>query len=277
MRYKEFNGMNISQLGLGCSRLGSVAGATTKESELLISEALDLGITFFDTASSYGQGDSEKILGRKIRNIDNIFLVTKIGKRVPLKAKLLQPFKGAIRQLSRSSLSTQKRIKHARKGTLPVCFELPYLTQELDKSRKRLGMDCIPLVMLHSPSLEDLIKGDAVGFLEQSKSAGALRAVGVSVDDIHTANQALKDSRIEVIQVPFIEGDVEFVHWAKKAKKIGKFVVAREIFTGIQSALDKPEHIKRNLNRVLEFNPIDTSLIGTTNKDHLSEIIKLSS
>lgn len=276
--YTDFNGFRISALGLGCSRLGSIMGATQKEANDLVDKALDFGITFFDTASSYGQGDSERILGRILKQNDEICLVTKVGKQVPLKAKLLRPVKGVVRNIARLSSQAGGVIKQSRPGSLPGCFDTFFLERELINSRRRLSIDCIPMVMLHSPSALVIQRGDAVGVLDAAREKGMLRVVGVAVDSLDAAESTLLDARIKAVQVPFHEGDSAMADWAIKAKNSGKLVIAREILSGIHSLkeLNAHDHINANLKRALSSNGVGASLVGTTNLAHLSEILMMA-
>jgi len=251
-------------------------GASKREAEEVIAQAVDLGVTFFDTASSYGQGDSERILGRIVGANDKVCITTKIGKLVPLRARVLQPVKGIVRMLARYSNKAGTSVKQSRGGTLPVCFETSFLERELDSSRRRLGLSCIPMVMLHSPSAAVLLRGDAVDFLEKARGRGTLQVVGVAVDDIEAAEATLRDTRITAVQVPFYENDEVMAEWAVRAKDAGKLVVAREIFHGIQSVPDASSHIRRNLQRVFSSEGVSVSLVGTTKPEHLSEIMAIA-
>lgn len=274
----DFNGYKISAMGFGCARFGSMSGSSGEEAKNLVTMALDNGITFFDTASSYGQGDSERILGQIIGKNENIFIATKIGKRVPFKAKLLQPIKNIIRKYGRMSGNAANIIKQSRPGKLPVCFDIPFLEKELMKSRLRLSIDCIPMVMLHSPPTSVLIKGDAVSFLDNSRKKGLLNTIGVAVDDLDAAEATLKDDRIQAVQVPFLENDLAMEDWAVRAKMAGKLVIAREIFSEIKGLNEKnaKEHIRRNIHRVLSNQSVGVSLLGTTKPKHLLEVIELA-
>lgn len=253
-------------------------GSSIEEAENLINNAIDHGITLFDTASSYGQGDSERILGHLVGHNDKICLITKVGKKVPFKAKVLKPVKGLVRKLARRSGKAGSIIKKSRAGTLPVCFDASFLERELDKSRRRLDLDCIPVVMLHSPSASVLLEGDAIGVLEKAKDRGSLRILGAAIDDLDAAEATLKDPRITFVQVPFCENDVAMADWAVRARKAGKIVVAREIFYGIQevSVPNKNDHIRRNLRRVFNSEGVGVSLVGTTKTKHLSEILEIA-
>ncbi len=64
MQYRQFGSTDLqpSAIGLGAAPLSS--RTSHKESIQVLNEAFDLGITFYDTATSYGQGESEKIIGK---------------------------------------------------------------------------------------------------------------------------------------------------------------------------------------------------------------------
>lgn len=76
------NGLQVSELGLGCMGLSFGYGPATNEAEaiLLIQKAYEMGITFFDTAEAYGQGANEKVLGKAVKQFrNNVVIATKFG------------------------------------------------------------------------------------------------------------------------------------------------------------------------------------------------------
>jgi aryl-alcohol dehydrogenase-like predicted oxidoreductase len=84
-----WNGTTIPRLGMGCWAIGGpfYAGdvplgwgeVDDRESVAAIHRAVDLGIRFFDTASNYGAGHSEEVLGQALAGHDDIFIATKFG------------------------------------------------------------------------------------------------------------------------------------------------------------------------------------------------------
>jgi aryl-alcohol dehydrogenase-like predicted oxidoreductase len=77
-------GLEVSEQGLGCMGMSAWYGPTDEEESIAtIRRALDLGITFLDTADIYGQGANEELVGRAIAGRrDEVVLATKFGNRV---------------------------------------------------------------------------------------------------------------------------------------------------------------------------------------------------
>src|SRR6266436_7155302 len=87
----------VSVLGLGCARLGSLTEPRSRRESLsLIAAAVNAGITLFDTADIYAQGESERILGEALKSID-AYIVTKAGQRFPFAKRVLLPLRGAAK------------------------------------------------------------------------------------------------------------------------------------------------------------------------------------
>ena len=94
MRQVEFKplGRSVSQIGFGCARLDGRAGL--RQATRLLETALDLGITYFDVAASYGM--AEEAVGQVLGNVPDIVIATKVGpprppyneKKMRLKANL---------------------------------------------------------------------------------------------------------------------------------------------------------------------------------------------
>lgn len=91
--------LTISQLGFGCARL--FAGPERRHSERLIERAYEIGIRHFDTAPSYGHGQSEAILGEVFSGSADVTIMTKVGVPRPM---------GAPRILSILQRQTTRRV-----------------------------------------------------------------------------------------------------------------------------------------------------------------------
>ncbi len=277
-RYPQFDDPSFFKMGLGCARIGSMTGPSPAEAEALLRRARELGVTVFDTARSYGQGDSERVLGRVMKGDPDAFIITKLGKIVPLKARVLRPVKSLVRSFGKRSNRVSGAVTRARGGLLPVSFERRVLQSQLDHSRRALGRDTLDAVMLHSVSAAVLQRGDAMDFLEAAQKGGAINILGVSVDDIAAAQASLEDPRITLIQAPLYVGDEEMRTWCRKAKQRGKIVVAREVFRRVEGS--PPDMSAPAMRAVIDRNMADDAvgvcLVGTTKTRHLDELVALA-
>ena len=268
----------IAAVGLGCARIGSIRGLGPKEAQALIDLAYERGVRLFDTANSYGQGDSEKIVGISLAGRQDVVIVTKLGKQVPRKARILKPVKTIMRGLVKLSSQTDRAVRKARGGVFPVCFDEPLLQHQLDQSRRRLRRDCLPVVMLHSATEQVLKAGNAIGFLEKAREAGALEQIGVSVDGLAAAEACLADSRIQMIQAPIAYGDEAMQNWSARAAASGRHVVAREVFRYADgsSPARTQNVIARLLQQAIGTPGVSTCLVGTINSIHLDQLLNVA-
>ncbi|MEY9107438.1 hypothetical protein ABH999_003634 [Bradyrhizobium yuanmingense] len=92
----------IARIGLGCSRLGSIGAQDSTPPEKLLQTAAEAGITFYDTADIYAQGDSERHIGKFLRSSSgNLVICTKVGQYFPWYFKPAFLVKGLIKALLR--------------------------------------------------------------------------------------------------------------------------------------------------------------------------------
>src|SRR5690348_14925975 len=94
MRYRPLGrtGLTTSELGFGCARLGGVfQGSSSTELVRLLRRANDEGITLYDTADMYTQGESEVLIGRAFRHRrHDVVIATKFGYRMPRQRELIR-------------------------------------------------------------------------------------------------------------------------------------------------------------------------------------------
>ena len=101
------NGLEVSELGLGCMGLTFGYGPATDEKEAinLIQKAYDSGITFFDSAEAYSQGGNEILLGKAVHSFrDKVVIATKFGFKEGDSTKGLDSRPERIRQVAEASL-----------------------------------------------------------------------------------------------------------------------------------------------------------------------------
>ena len=170
------SGIEVSAVGMGCWAIGGVwtfdgasAGWSTvddRESDRAIREALDLGVTFFDTAAAYGCGHSEQILGTTLAgHRDRAVVATKFGHRINPETK------------NATTYGTSERESDV----------VPHMRRDLETSLSNLGTDYIDLYQLHVGALEIDRALRVRDELEQFVAEGKIRAYGWSTDSTDAA------------------------------------------------------------------------------------------
>lgn len=160
------SGLNASVVGLGTWVLGggSVWGQDPDDQESIrtIHAALDAGVNLIDTAPAYGWGRSEEIVGKAIKGRrDKVILATKCGLWTDDdRGSFFIEFDGRIMRRS------------LRPDTITI---------EIERSLKRLGVDCIDLYQTHWPSCppDATPIADTMACLLKLRDAGKIRAIGV--------------------------------------------------------------------------------------------------
>ncbi|AYG62335.1 aldo/keto reductase [Rhizobium jaguaris] len=160
-----WNGTTIPRLGMGCWAIGgpyhsgntalSWGTVNDQESRKAIERALDLGIRFFDTASSYGAGHSEEILGTALKNRSDVVIATKFGNM----------FDPSTKQALGSSATPA------------------FIRDSTEQSLRRLQRDSIDLLQFHingHPIDEAIAVFDT---LDELRHGGKIAAYGWSTDD----------------------------------------------------------------------------------------------
>lgn len=243
-------GVRPSRLGLGCGRLGSFNNlASPAEQRATLDAAFDAGVTLFDTADVYGQGDSERIIGRTFRTRrDRVFVVTKLGKRFALRMRLLRPLKPILARLLRAR--RRGSLVATRRGdNIGADFSPGRFAGALAASLRRLRFDRVDAVLLHSPSAA-AIRADGVAEALQALVAnGRARMFGVSVDDRAALEAALALPGLGMVQVPL---DVAEAAGAPAllaaARARGVIVVLREVIR-LQPGLAPPAAARAAIER----------------------------
>jgi aryl-alcohol dehydrogenase-like predicted oxidoreductase len=211
MKYNSFGatGMKVSEIGFGGSRIGGVfAGKGSSEEALgVLRKALDSGITFYDTADIYAQGESESLIGTAFRGRrDQVVIATKGGFRLPARRNLIKRIKPLVRPLVRALGIKRASLPSGMSGTLSQDFTPAYLTQALEASLRRLRTDYVDLYQLHSPGapfMQSDAFGEALETLGKLKAQGKLRFYGIATEIPEEASHCLATPGISSLQIGF--------------------------------------------------------------------------
>lgn len=196
--------LQVSEIGFGCSSLGTVLGHDADQDGLrALDYAVDRGINFFDTADAYSLGNSERLLGRALRlKRDTVIIATKGGSRfTPGWRFALQsiPFLAPLRRPLRPFKRFFNLLRHSQKQ---YDYSDQQLRTAIEASLTHLQTDYIDLYQLYNPTRPVLEAGDFIATLESLKSQGKIRYYGVSCRTHEDALLCLKYPGISSVQLP---------------------------------------------------------------------------
>lgn len=174
------SGMRASVLGFGCS---AVLGRVGRRASLAaLGAAYDAGITFFDTARSYGYGESEALLGEFLRGRrDAVVISTKFG-ILPTRASLLKrSLKPLARKLLQLAPGARKAMQHQLAAQFSSGhFSVAALHESLETSLRALRTDYVDLLFLHEPPVSVLQQDDLFAALQHLVASGKVRRFGIA-------------------------------------------------------------------------------------------------
>ena len=192
MKRRRIGDTEVTEIGLGCMNLNHAYGSPPDEAtaSALLRRAVDLGVSYFDTAALYGFGRNEELLGA-----------------------VLAPFRGRIFLASKCGMTgvNGKRVIDGRPATLKATCA---------QSLRRLRTDAIDLYYLHRWDKQVPIE-DSVGALADLVAAGQVRYIGLSEVSKATLLRAHAVHPISAVQS-------EFSLWSRNAE-LGVLQATREI------------------------------------------------
>ena len=163
-------------LGLGTNAVGGYnlfPGLDDGAGRKLVDAAIANRINLLDTAYVYGLGHSEQLVGQVVKD--------------HRREELVIATKGA------HDFSTGREV---------IRNDPDFITQQVDQSLKRLGVDYIDIYYLHFPD-HDTPKAEAVGALQRLREAGKIRAIGISNFNLDQIKEANADGYVDVVEDEF--------------------------------------------------------------------------
>ncbi|MEX2261626.1 MAG: aldo/keto reductase [Bryobacteraceae bacterium] len=183
MRYRRLGRTDyeVSEVGYGAWGIGGNmwTGGRDEESLAALRRAIELGLSFIDTALAYGEGHSERLVGQVVRETDHkIYVATKVPPK--------------------------NRVWPAHPETpMDEVFPYSYIMESTEQSLRNLGLEQIDLQQLHVWNPEWIGRDEWRRAFEDMKSSGKVKAVGVSINDHqpNTALEAIETGLIDSVQV----------------------------------------------------------------------------
>jgi aryl-alcohol dehydrogenase-like predicted oxidoreductase len=174
MNYRKLGktGFEVSEISLGTWQVGGRWGSKFDPdlADSIIREAIDNGVNFIDTADVYSDGESEKAVGKAVRESGvKVLIATKCGRQIT---------------------------PHVNKGYTPAV-----LRGYVEDSLKRTGIECLDLIQLHCPPTEVYYRPEIFGEFERLKQEGKILNLGVSVEKVEEAIKAIEFANVTTIQI----------------------------------------------------------------------------
>ncbi len=180
MRYRQLGrtGFNVSDIGHGLWGMGGWSGSEDAQSLASLQRSVDLGCTFFDSAWAYGEGHSDRLLGRVLeQNRDKrLFVASKVPPR---------------------------NRKWPAAGVLHDAFPRDHVVQHTDKILEALSVEAIDVLQFHVWDDSWANEAEFLDTVNELKSSGKIRAFGLSLNRWEPENglAAIHTGLVDAVQV----------------------------------------------------------------------------
>lgn len=229
MNYRKLGktGFDISEISLGTWQVGGKWGDdfSHETADKILNAAVDSGINFIDTADVYGDGESEKAVGRFVKSrSERIYVATKCGRQ-------LNP--------------------HTSEAYQPAV-----LRKFVEDSLKNMGLETLDLIQLHCPPTEVYYRPEIFELFDRLKDEGKILNLGISVEKIEEALKGIEFQNVTSVQIifnAFRQRPAELFFEQAQKKNVGVIVrvpLASGLLTGKfsnNSTFTEGDH--RNFNR----------------------------
>ncbi|MGC2163504.1 MAG: aldo/keto reductase [Silvibacterium sp.] len=271
-------GISCSVLGFGCSAMLGRAGR--RDSLRALGAAWDSGITLYDTARSYGFGESETLLGQFLTTRRHQAVVsTKFGivpVRPPFWKRMAKPAARAVISLAPSMRAAVR--KQAGPQFTEGQFTLAVLEESIHLSLRKLRTDYVDLLFLHGAPASVLDQDDLLAAMDRLVSAGKVRAAGISADPEVIGLAVERASRpLQVLQFPcniFDSSAPEQIESLQKAAPAATAfgAIANHPFGGVARVQQSREILAR-IAAAPDLDPVLRGKLGDIEDGVLSDVV----
>jgi aryl-alcohol dehydrogenase-like predicted oxidoreductase len=235
MRYVSMpvGGLDVSVLGLGCAAMLGRTGR--RESLAALGSAWDAGITLYDTARSYGYGESESLLGEFFagERRQKAVICTKFG-ILPAAKNWKQQIKPLAQAVVKMFPGLRGMARRQATGQFVIGdFSVDLLRTSFDASLRALRMEYVDMLLLHAAPMPVLAQDDLLEAMERLVEAGKVRMAGISGEhDVIAASFAQHPRGLTTAQFAMNMAHIGFAAQTEKAARDGWFLVANHPFGG---------------------------------------------
>jgi aryl-alcohol dehydrogenase-like predicted oxidoreductase len=279
MRYRLLGrtGLSVSEIGFGCASWWGKPAFAEETAIGLVRQAVDLGVTFFDTGASYSAGEAEPRLGRALKGLDASKLV----------------------------IASKAGTYHAGGGKIARDFSAAAIVASVEQSLKNLGLEQLSLLQLHGPAIHEL-DDELLGALEGLKARGLIRALGANSFDPAVIEHVIGLAAFDAVMVDYNVLRPERARLVDLAAAEGKGVLAgmalgmghigvrlahlkgpQDIWYAARGLMKHRTEVRRGarfgfltppqaLAWVLENPRVACAVIGTTRAEHLAQNVTAS-
>lgn len=174
MKYRTLGktGLKISEVSIGTWQVGGKWGSGFDHhlANKILSTAIDQGVNFIDTADVYEAGESERAVGKFVKQCsERVYIATKCGRQIN---------------------------PHVNEGYTPKAIR-----KYVEESLNRMGVGCIDLIQLHCPPTAVFYRPEIFDEFMKLKEEGKIQNLGVSVEKIEEAIQAISYDNVTTVQI----------------------------------------------------------------------------
>lgn len=306
MKYRNFGSTDlvVSEMGIGGSHFGSMINQQSPQEIIkTLSQSLDSGINFYDIADIYGQGESEKLVGKTFKNKrDQVIYASKAGFCLSNTGSFIAKVKPFLKPIIRLVKPIKQPLLQARSSQLKQDFSAGYLVSAVEASLKRLQTDYLDIFQLHEPPMTVIKDGEVFETMEKLKSQGKIRYYGIACRNVEDALVCLNYPGCSSLQIevnllnqtaidkvfPLLEKDTVGIiaRQAFASGKLFKLLQNPEAFPEVTEDI-KVQHTIQQLQElvkqtgkeaiaqiaiqfVLQFAPVSVVVVGTRSRQHLA-------
>jgi aryl-alcohol dehydrogenase-like predicted oxidoreductase len=191
----------VSALGFGCAPLGS--HVSEAQGMKALHAAFDRGVTWYDVAPPYGDGEAEEILGRFLAGRrDQVVICTKFGVPRPVIPPVMRFVRPAVRLAARMLRPLRGGMEKVRRFTNKDRLHPEEIESSVTDSLRRLRTDYIDVLALHEPSPRDCANEAIARELRRMVQKGYVRAVAIAGSPEAVVSGTRESELYRIAQLP---------------------------------------------------------------------------